>query len=247
MITAKELQVVIPSRRRVESCAWTVKLFKNPIVCVAEEEKGDYKDVGAELVTHPNDVVGLGPLRQWILDHFPQRCIFQCNDDVRSLYCVVGFRPRKIVDPEAIERIILNNANLCADLGISCFSFSPFQDDVRKFRPQKPFSTTRLEGAMLGIIGRKVKYDPNVRQFDDVDLSLQCCLQERFVWQDSRFAADHNFITKGGGNTVSRGLENTKRELQYMKRKWGPYLGAGYSKETISLKVKVSRSQDLEL
>jgi hypothetical protein len=32
-----------------------------------------------------------------------------------------------------------------------------------------------------------------------------------------------------------------------MKRKWGPYLGAGYSKETISLKVKVSRNQDLEL
>jgi hypothetical protein len=247
MITAKELQVVIPSRRRVESCKWTVKLFKKPIVCVAEEEKDDYRDVGAELVTHPNDIAGLGPLRQWILDNFKQRCIFQCNDDVRSLYCVVGFRPRKIVDPEAIERIILNSANICEELGISCFSFSPFQDDVRKFRPQKPFSFTRLEGAMLGIIGRNVKYDFNVRQFDDVDLSLQCCLQERFVWQDSRFAADHNFITKGGGNTISRGLDNTKRELQYMKRKWGPYLGAGYGKETISLKVKVQRNQDLEL
>lgn len=247
MITAKDLQVVIPSRRRVESCAHTVKLFKNPIVCVAEEEMDDYAGVGAELVSHPNDVSGLGPLRQWILDHFPQRLIFQCNDDVKSLYCVVGFRPRKIVDPEAIERIILNSANICTDLGISCFSFSPFQDDVRKFRPQKPFSVTRLEGAMLGIIDRKVRYDPNVRQFDDVDLSLECCLKERFVWQDSRFAADHNFITKSGGNTVSRGLENTKRELQYMKKKWGPYLGVGYSKETISLKVKVQRNQDLEL
>jgi hypothetical protein len=246
MITAKDLQVVIPSRRRVESCAWTVKLFKTPIVCVAEEEAEDYKFVGARLVTHPNDIVGLGPLRQWILDHFKERVIFQCNDDVRSLYCVVGFRPRKIVDPEAIERIILNSANICTDLGISCFSFSPFQDDVRKFRPQKPFGVTRLEGAMLGIIDRKVRYDPNVRQFDDVDLSLECCLKERFVWQDSRFAADHNFITKAGGNTISRGLDNTKRELQYMKRKWGPYLGVGYTKETISLKVKVQRNQDLE-
>jgi hypothetical protein len=247
MISAKSLQVVIPSRRRAESCKHAVRLFKNPIVCVAEEEREDYRDVGVTVVTHPNEVVGLGPLRQWILDRFTERCIFQCNDDVKSLYCVVGFRPRKIVDPDAIERIILNCANICEDLGISCFSFSPFQDDVRKFRPQKPFSLTRLEGAMLGVIDRKVRYDPNIRQFDDVDLSLQCCLKERIVWQDSRFAADHNFITKGGGNTISRGLENTKRELQYMKRKWGPYLGAGYGKETISLKVKVFRQQDLEL
>ena len=248
MITAKDMQIVIPSRRRVESCAWTVRLFKNPIVCVAAEEADDYRDkVNAEIVFHPNDIVGLGPLRQWILDHWKQRLIFQCNDDVRSLYCVVGFRPRKIVDPEAIERIILNSANICADLGISCFSFSPFQDDVRKFRPQKPFSLTRLEGAMLGFIDRKLRYDPKVAQFDDVDLSLECCLKERFCWQDSRFAAEHNFITKGGGNTISRGLDNTKRELQYMKRKWGPYLGVGYSKETISLKVCVSRIQDLDV
>lgn len=238
---------MIPSRRRVESCAHTVKLFKNPIVCVAEEELDDYRDVGATLVTHPNDIGGLGPLRQWILDRFTERCIFQCNDDVKSLYSVVGFRPRKITEPEAIERIILNAANICEALGISCFSFSPFQDDVRKFRPQKPFSLTRLEGAMLGIIDRKVRYDPKIKQFDDVDLSLQCCLKERFVWQDSRFAADHNFITKSGGNTVSRGLDNTKRELQYMKRKWGEYLGVGYSKETISLKICVDRLQNLDL
>jgi hypothetical protein len=247
LIESKDLQVVIPSRRRVESCSHTVKLFKKPIVCVAEEEKEDYRDVGAELVIHPNEVTGLGRLRQWILDHFKARIIFQCNDDVKSLYCVVGFRPRKIVDPEAIERIILNAANICEGLGISCFSFSPFQDDVRKFRPQKPFSLTRLEGAMLGIIGRKLRYDANVSQFDDVDLSLECCLKERFCWQDSRFAAEHNFITKGGGNTISRGLEKTKRELQYMKRKWGPYLGIGYGKEVISLKVKVERNQDLDV
>ena len=111
----------------------------------------------------------------------------------------------------------------------------------------RPLRLTRLEGAMMGIIGRKLKYDPNVSQFDDVDLSLECCLKERFCWQDSRFAAEHNFITKGGGNTISRGLENTKRELQYMKRKWGPYLGVGYGKEVISLKVKVERNQDLDV
>lgn len=223
-----------------------MRLFKKPIVCVAEEEKEDYHAIGAELVTHPNNVTGLGRLRQWILEHFDAKLLVQCNDDVKCLYCVVGFRPRRISDPDAIERIILNQANICEDLGISCFSFSPFGDDVRKFRPQKPFTLTRLEGAFLGIIGRKVKYDPNVAQFDDVDLALQCCLKERFVWQDSRFAADHNFITKAGGNTVSRGLENTKRELHYMKKKWGPYVGIGYGKRVISLKVKVPRQQDLE-
>src|SRR5262249_60085463 len=91
LIESKDLEVVIPRRRRVESCSHTVKLFTHPIVCVAEEEKEAYGDVGAEVVTHPNEVTGLGRLRQWILDHFKARVIFQCNDDVRSLYCVVGF------------------------------------------------------------------------------------------------------------------------------------------------------------
>ncbi len=98
---------------------------------------------------------------------------------------------------------------------------------------------------MLGIIDRKIRYDPNVLQFDDVDLSLQCCLKERIVWQDSRFAADHNFITKSGGNTVSRGVANTERELAYMKKKWGPYLGVGYQKAVLSLKINVVRNRDL--
>ncbi|HWP59508.1 MAG TPA: hypothetical protein VNL14_16570 [Candidatus Acidoferrales bacterium] len=247
MIEAKDMLVVIPSRRRVESCAQTVKLFKNPVVCVAEEELGDYKDIGAKIVPHPNDIFGLGRLRQWILDHFNERVIVQCNDDVRSLYCVVGFRPRRIVDPHAIERILLNSANICEELGISCFSFNPFQDDVRKFRPHKPFQLTRLEGALLGILDRKIRYDPEVTQFDDVDLSLQALLKERIVWQDSRFAAEHNFITKAGGNTVSRSVENTQREFKHLKQKWGQYIGIGYQKRVVSLKVRVSRQQDLEL
>lgn len=246
MISADSLRVVIPSRRRVESCAEAVRLFKRPLVCVAEEELSDYRGIGAELLSHPNEIVGLGRLRQWILDHVRAHVLVQCNDDVKSLLCLVGRSVRSIIDPDAIERLLLNAAGICEELGVTCFSFSPTKD-VRKVAPWEPFRLTRLEGALLGFVGRGLRYDPAVSQFDDVNLSLEACLKDRFVWQDSRFAAEHNFITKGGGNSVSRSVERTTAELAHMKARWGRYMGVHSWKTTIRLVVGVPRRQSLDL
>lgn len=244
MIPPEEFQVVIPSRRRVESCRETVKLFRAPLVCVAEAEAEDYRDVGAPILTHPDSISGLGRLRQWILDTVPNRVLVQCNDDVEYLICLVGRNERRISEPAAIERLLLNAAEACDALGISCFSFN-CTVDVRKERPFLPFGFSRLEGALFGMVGRKMRFDPAVSQFDDVNLSLECCLKERIIWQDERFAPVHNFQTKGGGNSVSRGKKQTAEELDYMKARWGHYLGVSHGLDTVRLAVRVDRARPL--
>jgi hypothetical protein len=257
MLHPDDLHVVIPSRRRVPEATYCVQLWpKGKVtVCVDEVEADDYRAVGAPVVTHPPMKNGLGELRQWILDHFDSRCLVSCNDDVKGIRCLTGKRSRFIRDPGNMMQIVFNAATIAEGIGISCFGFSPTLVPFR-LDPFRPFLFNRLEGALLGIIDRKLRYDPQVAQHDDVDLTLQAMLTERIVWQDARFGVEHNFMSKGGGNSISRGEERMKRELAYLKRKWGEYFGymerkpgedgkVGAGVPRMSTAVNVKRQQDL--
>ena len=115
-MTEKDLQVVIPSRKRVESCREAFKLVPFADICVAESEKKDYAEFGRALRTHPDEVTGMAAIRTWILDHYPQECVVTFDDDVFRLVCLVGHRPRAITDPEAVFRILFNSATIATTL-----------------------------------------------------------------------------------------------------------------------------------
>ena len=197
---------------------------------------------------------GLGQLRQWINDHCTARCCVQCNDDVRGLRCLVGLRSRTIRDPATMFRVIWQTANDALAAGTKLFSYSPTLVPYR-LDPFAPILLNRLEGALLGQIDRELRYDPRVAQHDDIDLTLQGLLKLRFVWQDARYGPDHNFMTKSGGNSISRGQDRMKRELAYLTSKWGDCVGyadrdsiagksAGVPRTTVM--VHVQRKQALE-
>jgi hypothetical protein len=260
----RDMRIVLPSRRRVAWCRESLKLWPTATVCVGEEEAADYRALGCEVVTHPDNIVGLGRLRQWIIEHFTERCIIQVNDDIRGLWCVVGKRSRVITDPPSIWQILLNSATIAEGLGISCFAYSRFGGDVRMFEATKPFSVKLLDCSLFGMIDRNYRFDPNVSQCDDVDLTLQCLLKERIVWTDVRFApvrlSNGGFSDKMemGGNAVSRGVEQTKREVEYLQKKWGAYYtvrwvrrgdaaGATVTGSHLVSSVSVERQQDLVL
>jgi hypothetical protein len=252
-----DLHVVIPSRRRVPDATNCVKLWPpgKVTVCVDEVEADDYKAVGAPVVTHPPMQNGLGELRQWILDQFPARCLVQCNDDVKGIRCLIGKRARFVSDPGSMMAIVFNTATVAEGVGCSLFGFSPTLVPFR-LDPFRPFLFNRIEGALFGMIGRRLRFDPRIAQHDDVDLTLQAMLTDRIVWQDARFGVEHNFMTKGGGNSLSRGEERMKRELALLKSKWGEYFGfmerqpgvdgkVGAGVPRMSTAVNVPRQQEL--
>jgi hypothetical protein len=173
--------------------------------------------------------------------------LFHCNDEVSKIGCVVGRKARYIEDPESIMQIILNSANIAAEIGAPAFGYNARRPDVRVQNPLQPFNFTRIEGAFFGQIGREIPWDPQVNQFEDIDFSLSCLLKRRIIWQDSRFAATHVFMTAAGGNSAIRGVERTKWEIEYLRKKWGQYFGTGMVKTTISNHISVRRKQDLDV
>ncbi len=61
------------------------KLLTDPIICVAESQADLYRQFNpeCEIVTHPDDIIGLVPKRNWMAKHFGE--IFMLDDDVHAV------------------------------------------------------------------------------------------------------------------------------------------------------------------
>lgn len=92
-----QLRIVIPSHKRHDR-VFAKKLVNDPIICVAESQADLYRQFNpdCEIVTHPDDVVGLIPKRNWMAKHF--RNLFMLDDDVHACksICVEKGEPSRI-------------------------------------------------------------------------------------------------------------------------------------------------------
>jgi len=245
---------VIPSRKRVQACTHALKLFPQATVCVDEAEAADYAPLcaaaGVELLLHPSEVAGIGPLRQWILDNVADETVFMVDDDVGFLGVVAGRGTRRaqLREPDAIAQVVANAAHCAQVLGTPVFGFSQNGADVRKFRPQDPFVLATWVGGGIGIIGRELRYDTELRLRADIDFCLQALLKYRCVYMDNRFALVHQRFNNTGGNAHQRSGERNAHELAYLRQKWGKWLQIRQAKSTTLLSItNVTRRQTIRL
>jgi hypothetical protein len=219
-----KIAVVIPSRGR-PNCHPAVGLFHNPILCIPESDRAEYAAAHPKtrLLAHPADLRGLGRVRQWILDQLEEDCVFMCDDDVVRVTCVVGNRQRHILDPNDVHRIIENSANIANDLGTTLFGYS-HTPDTRHFLSFRPFSFAGyVNGLSMGIIGRSIRFDPELDTKQDIDFSLQVLLRRRFLWRDNRFAfVAHDWFKLSGGSAGVRTSATLAKNIAHLKKKWGP-------------------------
>lgn len=241
------MRVVIPSRKRVESCRHVLRMFPGALVVVHEDEADAYSGLGADLLAHPATVAGIAPLKNWILDNVPDETLFIVDDDISSLKAMAGRATASAVirDPVAIRQII-ENAEACArGLGAPVFGFNQNSGDVRKFKNQDPFAFSGWVGGAMGIIGREFRFDSNLKLRADIDFCLQAQLKRRCIFADLRFAFIEQRFNNTGGNAGMRSAERNQRELAYLKQKWGKWLTVVEGKGTVMLKVHVNRRQNL--
>ncbi len=80
----KEIKIVIPSHLRYDRVK-TTKAIANCIICVPEDQAELYREYNknVEVVAHPNNIIGLTPKRQWIIEHFGD--VFQVDDDMMQM------------------------------------------------------------------------------------------------------------------------------------------------------------------
>lgn len=245
-----DLRIVTMSKGRPEQVqAMAMGLFPDTTVVVPWGEKGTYEEAGVsaeQLVVHPRDISGIGPVRQWCLDHFDEEFLVIVDDDTHSLYSLIGHRSRNVSTPEFARAVIEQTAICARDAGAPIWGYSQVGDDIRKVRPMKPFTTCSWAGSVIGFVGRQVSYDTNLRLRADIDLFLQALMEQRFVWIDNRFCFQHHRFDMQGGLAADRSQSRNDSEITYLKKKWGQYLKTREAKTTVLTKINVKRQQSIK-
>jgi hypothetical protein len=101
------VKIVIPSKGRAGVLQEkALRLFPDAVVCVGDDEVDAYSRVSSNLLVHPAGVVGIGPLRQWVMDHVNDPVVVMVDDDVTHVYSQVGFHKRRIEDADTARAIV---------------------------------------------------------------------------------------------------------------------------------------------
>ncbi len=88
------MKIVIPSKGRADVIGdKALRLFPDATLCVGESETAAYGRLSDRLLVHPDTVAGIGPLRQWVLDHVDDPCVVMVDDDPGGMHSRAGGAP----------------------------------------------------------------------------------------------------------------------------------------------------------
>ena len=242
------LQKVVISRSRWNTIT-THKLLKDFTLIVPESEKQEYSDriKNCEIKTIPDDIVGLGKIRNYCIDLYKGKDIMIFDDDIREFLNLTRERPLRISEPDTVQELIDNLYNMALDMDVKIFGFSQ-KADVRKYMANQPFSlTSTYIGCAVGIIANELRFTEQNKFKVDVDYTLQQLMHHRIILLDERFSVSQIRDTNRGGNSKYRTKESTILEMEYLEEKWGKYLKIGQTKNKEQTRVKVPRTQQLSI
>lgn len=240
------IKVLILSRGRSDEVT-TVALLPDYIeilVPVSEREAYATKYKNPILVI-PDEVVGLGAVRNWVLDNFKENIVIMLDDDIKCVYSLTAAFSRRITDKEELLQVLINTAVMANDLGLHCFGFS--QTDIRKYSACEPFKLTGWVGCCMGVIGRKYRFRDDKYKVD-IDYCLKNLLVDRILWIDSRYYFAQNRDNNKGGNSIFRTKADFDKSVETLLAKWHPYLKRGKDHQSqMKLSINVKRKQDVKL
>ena len=232
------MKIIIPSRKRPEMAQRLQTILPESIVCIAESEYGSYRDLCNNIEAHPDNISGIAPLRQWILNHW-EGPLVMIDDDVMRLYCLTDQYAR-VIKFDNWPAVIENAAIMAEDLGANVFGFNQAWD-VRKYRPMDPFRLTGWVGGVIGIIGREIEYKKQLLLRADIDFCLENLLKFRIIWVDSRYSFMQDRSSMPGGNSINRSSSREADEIAWLDATWGKHLTVKEIKTTKKLTVNVKR------
>lgn len=218
------LPIVIPSHKRHDK-VFAKKLVLNPIICVAESQADLYRQYNpdCEIVTHPDDVIGLIPKRNWMAKHFGE--LFMIDDDVHAVKNLVVEKgePGVIRDPERVTEIINSLYELACMLDVHLFGFtsriSPVMYDESGF-----YSLSKMiTGCSYGVrYNKNVWWNEEIKLKEDFWISCYMKYKERRILTDLRynFSQKSTFVNAGGLASF-RNQEEERRSILFIKKNFG--------------------------
>lgn len=218
------LKIVIPSHKRHDRVI-SKRLVEDPIICVAESQKELYQKFNpeCEIVTHPDDVIGLIPKRNWMARYFGD--LFMIDDDVSSLrriYIEVGEK-ETIRDKVFITRLINELYEYACMLEVNLFGFTNMSSPTMFKGDQWLSLAKQITGCAYGVRrSPNIWWDEDLKLKEDFWISCYVKYKERKVLTDLRY----NFMQKGtfaspGGLASIRTQDEERRNILELKRDFG--------------------------
>ena len=218
-------KIVIPSHKRHDR-VFAKKLVNDPIICVAESQADLYQQFNpeCEIVTHPDDVIGLIPKRNWMAKHFGE--LFMLDDDVhacKAIYAEKG-EPCRVKDKDRITNIIQS---------LFTSRISPVMYDETGFLSLSKMIT----GCSYGVIYNKnTWWNEEIRLKEDFWISCYMKYKERKILTDLRynFEQKSTFVNAGGLASI-RNQEEERKSILFIKKNFG---------DSIQLKSATNNGKD---
>jgi hypothetical protein len=220
-----EVKIVIPSHKRADRVKTTV-IVPGAIICVPKAQEAEYRrhNPNSEIVTHPDDLIGLAPKRNWICQKFGD--VMMLDDDLTRfsrLYLEANSLRISRVAPAETIAIIQQTAYTARQLGAYLFGFSSVAD-ARNFKPQKPFRFTGYcNGSSFGLLGgSRIFFHKNAAAVEDYFASLVNAYYHRYAFFDLRFGFVQQRTFKNlGGQAEFRNKKSEEEDSKFLRRMFG--------------------------
>lgn len=239
-----KIRHVIMSRSRSHRVT-THKLMPRATLVVPESQLENYRPLGLELVSIPDERVGISAVRNWIVQRFSEDVIVMYDDDVTALKTLCGLRNRSL-KPDEVEAVVENTAYCAAGAGARLFGWNQ-RPDPRMLQRNDPISVVHWVGGVLGVVGKEVRWDELLKFKCDIDCCLTELMNHRIIWHESRFcfiqARDKNL----GGNSLFRSPERIEAEKRYLSGKWKGNITIDTYQSQDRVKIHVERRQRVDL
>jgi len=217
-----EVKIVIPTFRRAGMIT-TLEHVQGASLCVTESEQDEYRRhyPEADIIVHPDRIVGLAPKRQWIYERFGN--VFMLDDDITAVHRLYMRQLGPRLRPEESYKIIQWAGNMAKLCGCFLFGFNKNPSPII----YSPFSPIRLSGVITGcafgmIEGSRLSFSSESTAVEDFYISGLNAHYHRKAFIDTRF----NFVqeqtfTRRGGQSMYRNLETERRDTLFLRRCFG--------------------------
>lgn len=217
-------KIVIPSHKRAENVL-TTELVYDPILCVEEAQEGEYREHNpdVEIVTHPNEIKGLVPKRNWMARKFGE--LFMLDDDIMSFNKVYGCEGTtgSIKEKSFVTARIYELHDRAKLLGVPLFGFTKNQRPTYH-KPFKPFRLdAHITGCAYGMIwNEKLYWHEDLKLKEDFWISGLVKHYHRKILTDTRycFTQKDTFVNPGGLSSI-RNQENEWESMLMVRKYFG--------------------------
>tara|TARA_Y100000588_G_C14171926_1_gene889569 strand:+ start:634 stop:1374 length:741 start_codon:yes stop_codon:yes gene_type:complete len=218
---AKTIKIIVPSTGR--PCDVLTNIH-NQILCIPESEKKEYKKHNeCEIITHKDNIIGLGNKRQWIYEKFGD--VFMLDDDIVSVerkYRNIN----QLIDDKLSYKIIQENYNLVKNMkDVFLFGFSDMPSTVF-YKSHAPFhSNSIIKCCAFGILKHPKLYFTNkMTGAHSYWITLlnkyynrKHLIDERYHFRQKRKST----YKEKGGQAKHRTLESEKRDSLFLRMMFG--------------------------